>query len=49
MMGCESWRSGEMKLYDPSTKQRTKKAEVRKGYEGDGKNHPGGQRKQEAV
>jgi len=49
MMGCESWRSGEMKLYDPSTRQRTKKAEVRKGYEGDGKNHPGGQRKQEAV
>ncbi len=49
MMGCESWRSGEMKLYDPQAKKRASKVAGRKGYEGDGKNHPNGPRKQEAV
>jgi predicted dehydrogenase len=49
MMGCESWRSGEMKLFDPATKQRTKKASARPVYEGDGKNRPEGPRKEPSV
>ncbi len=49
MMGCESWRSGEMKLFDPATKKRTKKAAARPAYEGDGKNSPLGPRKEASV
>jgi len=49
MMGCESWRSGEMKLFDPATKQRAKKASARPVYEGDGKNRPEGPRKEPSV
>lgn len=49
MMGCESWRSGEMKLFDPATQKRMKKAAARQGYEGDGKNQPGGPRKEPSV
>ncbi|MBI4889835.1 MAG: Gfo/Idh/MocA family oxidoreductase [Acidobacteria bacterium] len=49
MMGCESWRSGEMKLFDPATKKRTKKAAARPAYEGDGKNSPLGPRKESSV
>jgi predicted dehydrogenase len=49
MMGCESWRSGEMKLFDGQARKRTKKAAARPAFEGDGKNYPGGPRKQAAV
>ncbi|MBI5281765.1 MAG: Gfo/Idh/MocA family oxidoreductase [Candidatus Solibacter usitatus] len=49
MLGCESWRSGEMKLLDTQTGKRVKKAAARPAYEGDGKNHPEGPRKQAAT
>ncbi|QOY86092.1 Gfo/Idh/MocA family protein [Paludibaculum fermentans] len=49
MLGCESWRTGEMKLFDPSTQKRGKKAATREGFEGDGKNNPGGPRKEPSV
>jgi predicted dehydrogenase len=39
-LGVESWRQGEMMLFDPTTKKRIAKAAPRKGYEGDGRNHP---------
>lgn len=49
MMGCESWRQGEMKLFDPQGKKRTKKVAARPAYEGDGKNSPMGPRKEPSV
>jgi len=49
MMGCESWRQGEMKLFNPAAKQRSKKAAARPAYEGDGKNSPMGPRKEAGV
>jgi predicted dehydrogenase len=49
MLGCESWRDGTMKLYDPAARKRGKKAPARPVYEGDGKNHPQGPRKQSAA
>lgn len=49
MLGCESWRTAEMKLFDPATKKRTKKAAARPAYEGDGKNSPLGPRKEPSV
>ena len=49
MLGCESYRDGEMHLMDELTHKRTKVAKKRATYEGDGKNHPNGPRKQPAV
>jgi predicted dehydrogenase len=49
MLGCESWRTGEMKLFDRSTQKRVRKADARRAYEGDGRNHPQGPRKEPAI
>lgn len=49
MLGCESYRQGEMKLYDPAARKRTRRASARPAYEGDGKNHPLGPKKQPSV
>jgi len=49
MLGCESWRSGEMKLFDPATKKRAKHAAARPAFEGDGKNSPLGPRKEPSA
>ncbi len=49
MLGCESWRAAEMKLFDPATKKRTRRAASRPAYEGDGKNSPLGPRKEPSV
>ncbi len=49
MLGCESWRQGEMKLFDPAAVKRTRKAAARPAYEGDGKNSPLGPRKEPSV
>lgn len=48
-MGCESYRDGKMHLFDPAAKRRGKIAAKRPEYEGDGQNHPQGQRKQAAT
>lgn len=48
-LACESYRDGDMKLYDPAANKRVKTAPKRPAYEGDGKNHPEGPRKQSAV
>jgi predicted dehydrogenase len=44
----ESYRDGEMYLYDSASNKRVKSAAKRMTYEGDGKNHPDGPRKQSA-
>lgn len=49
MMGCESYRQGEMKLFDPATKKRARRAAARPVYEGAGKNDPLGPRKEPSV
>jgi len=49
MLGCESYREGEMKLYDPAAHKRTRRAAARPAYEGDGKNHPLGPKKEPSV
>jgi predicted dehydrogenase len=48
-LACESYRDGQLHLYDPRAKKRARNAEKRAAYEGDGKNHPTGPRKQSAV
>jgi predicted dehydrogenase len=49
MLGCESYRQGELKLYDPAARRRARRASARPSYEGDGKNHPLGPRKEPSV
>ncbi|MGQ9918633.1 MAG: Gfo/Idh/MocA family protein [Bryobacteraceae bacterium] len=49
MLGCESYRQGELKLYDPAARKRTRRASARPAYEGDGKNHPLGPKKEPSV
>jgi hypothetical protein len=49
MLGCESYRSGEMRLYDPAARKLTRRASSRPGFEGDGKNHPLGPKKEPSV
>ncbi len=48
-LACESYRDGDMKLYDAKANRRAKVAAKRPAYMGDGKNHPEGPRKQSAV
>jgi predicted dehydrogenase len=48
-LACESYREGQLKLFDPATRKRIKTAAKRPMYEGDGKNYPEGPRKQPAA
>ena len=44
-LGVESYREGATKLFDPAAQRVVKRAGARAGYEGDGKNHEGGNKR----